>query len=157
MHEEGFPTAPDGDGGDGITVSPETPYETRFFSVHFAKNNKINEWFTLTESEAQEFYSVYTDGTKGMRYLVSAEGPNGVALGTPAKGSTNENDYVFTGNWKLGDVEYTPETIKSFIPTGDLTEFYPVYTTSPRKYSIKFLIPFFAFDKLIPVSLAIVS
>ena len=48
--------------------------------------------------EAVVFYEVFTDGTKTIEYLTSAEGPNGVALGTPAKGSTNENDYVFTGN-----------------------------------------------------------
>ena len=98
------------------------------------------------ESEAQEFYSVYTDGTKGMRYLVSAEGPNGVALGTPAKASTDTNSFEFTGRWLLNnnpsniyttnenDGEYL--SLYGLIPETSM-DFYPQYETVERKYSVK--------------------
>ena len=91
------------------------------------------------KADAGVFYEVFTDGNQTIEYLTSAQGPNGTAIGEkPAKPETNENSYVFAEKWMLGNVEYTTETIKSFKPTADLTEFYPVYTTVPRKYSIKF-------------------
>ena len=98
--------------------------------------------------DAVVFYEAFTDGTKTIEYLTSAEGPNGVALGIPAKGSTDESDYKFTGRWISNGITYTTianeiaagtyPSLNELIPTEELTEFYPVYTTTPRLYSIKF-------------------
>ena len=96
------------------------------------------------KEEANLYYEVFTDGSEKLGYLISKEGPNGIALGSPAKSSTDEYNYIFSGRWLCNDVIYTTlaedteySSLYELQPNEDMI-FYPVYDSTQRKYSIKF-------------------
>ena len=98
------------------------------------------------ENNPEEHYYVYTDGTENLQYLVSKEGPKGAALTNPAKASTNENSFKFTGRWESNGVLYTnnpedtdPNVIQfaDCVPETDMN-FYAIYETTERVYVISF-------------------
>lgn len=92
----------------------------------------------------EPYYSVLSNGSATLAYLISDEGPNGIALTEPVKVADNENVYKFSGNWVVAasaDDSFSvgqkvPQTsFGNYKPEGDIT-FTASYTSSPREYSI---------------------
>ena len=95
-------------------------------------------------------YEVFGDGTETIGKLISASGPNGVAMRNPSKGSSEAFDYEFTGYWidQNGVRYYVPDLVEApdeenelnlleTNPTKDLT-FVPEYNAIDRYYEVRF-------------------
>ena len=97
---------------------------TRAISIKFMRLEEGAENNTV-------FYQTFapTGNTENtLQFLTSADGPNGSALGIPAKDATVENTYTFK-EWANVDM--------SIKPTVDMV-IYPIYTPVPRYYQINF-------------------
>ena len=99
-------------------------------------------------AEAIEHYHVKAGQGKTLGFLTSKEGPNGEAMKTPNKPSSQAQNFRFTGYWidQNGTYYYTDsvETPKagsikfdSYVPVTDLV-LYPEYDPTPRSYPVKF-------------------
>lgn len=125
-----------------------------------ASGMEVNSAYTLTfyndnpdDEDSTVFYSVKAPQSpteeQHLGYLVSAEGPNGEELGTPAKTSTEQNSFKFTGYWidKKTGKKYFADGIESpvsgstcfddVLASADMV-FYPEYEVTNRVYYITF-------------------
>lgn len=114
----------------------------------------------LTEQNSDQYHyrvlgSSVEANKKTVEFLVSSDGPTGIAMTTPSKDDTVEYTYDFTGYWidvATGKYYYLPSDFEgkenvthpdgaisfaTFTPSANMT-FYPQYNDAPRKYGVKF-------------------
>jgi hypothetical protein len=93
----------------------------------------------------EPYYSVLTDGTATLEYLISKDGPTGIALTTPIKVSDNDEDFTFNGQWTVAETEAGSIFTKGIkIAQADFgnykpnknTAFVANYNSSPREYKV---------------------
>ena len=128
------------------------PNLTILYGPNIDKNNSTMAYdikFISENSEnAIDHYHVKAGQGKTLGFLTSKEGPNGEAMKTPNKPSSQAHNYEFTGYWvdQNGTYYYTSmvETPKansvkfeSYVPVTDLV-LYPDYEETPRFYPVKF-------------------
>lgn len=101
------------------------------------------------DTNAATFYRVLgRSGQSNIGYLISAEGPTGMAITDPSKSDTSEFTYTFTGYWKdasdnmyyvdgLENPDASAKNFNNVIPTENMV-FYPVFREERKKHSIKF-------------------
>ena len=110
----------------------------------------------LSAKDSEEYYyrvlgSSVVENKKSIAYLISANGPTGIAMGTPSRDDTIESTYAFTGYWidQYGQKYYNPIDLNGATPEVNTTSFedvfpdkdlvfYPEYIESPRMYSVSF-------------------
>jgi hypothetical protein len=109
----------------------------------------------LADNNPKVHYEVYASGDSegdaaiALGVLISADGPNGVAMKSPVKVSDVESSYTFSGYWfdASGQIYYDPSVVEpyrdgalelsSIVPNADMT-FYPDYTPTDRYYEVRF-------------------
>ena len=91
------------------------------------------------------YYSVLTDGTAKLDYLISAEGPAGITLATPVKVSTSTDVFTFSGTWVVSasqdssipvGTEILQSNFGNYIPKGDIS-FTAKFNRADRMYKVK--------------------
>lgn len=110
----------------------------------------------LSAKDSEEYYyrvlgSSVAANKKSIAYLISENGPTGIAMGTPSRDDTIESTYTFTGYWidQYGQKYYNPIDLNGATPEVNTTSFenafpdkdlvfYPEYIESPRMYSVSF-------------------
>lgn len=134
------------------------------FKYDIGENGSLNEAVSVTfmslergSEDNSVHYEVKASGDEdgdNLSVLVSAQGPNKVAMTAPKKNSTVESSFEFTGYWIYGETQkyYDPaffaDNTDVVHPTGatsfedttpmvDMT-FYPEYKTTPKKYEVTF-------------------
>lgn len=124
-------------------------------------NPAVELIFWTNEDAEEQYYRVLGSGdTTGddahsIGHLISANGPLGIAMGTPHKESSTSHNYRFTGYWihEKNNVQtkyYNPTdfeegatidpsatSFNDIIPEEDM-EFYPEYVTTNRQYKVRF-------------------
>ena len=117
-----------------------TKLEPKAVEIKFMGSKDIN---------AATFYRVLgRSGQSNIGYLISAEGPTGMAITDPSKSDTSEFTYTFTGYWKdasdnmyyvdgLENPDASAKNFNNVIPTENMV-FYPVFREERKKHSIKF-------------------
>lgn len=86
-----------------------------------------------------KFDSSLDDSYRTLEYLTGAEGPNG-AIGIPAKQSTNDTDYKYSGQWQMriiGSSTISTKNLDDTVVNKDCI-FIPIYNTSDRQYTVVF-------------------
>ena len=93
----------------------------------------------------EPYYTVLTDGTVDLAYLISKEGPNGIALTTPIKVADNDEVFAFNGQWTVAQTaensgftqgqKINQSDFSSYKPKGD-TIFTANYSSTPRTYKV---------------------
>ena len=93
----------------------------------------------------EPYYTVLTDGTATLDFLISAEGPNGVALTTPIKVADNRFTYAFNGKWTVAetasgsiftkDAKINQTDFANYTPNRD-TSFTANFDSSQRMYKV---------------------
>ena len=120
--------------------------EEKIGSSNLTKAYKI-EFYNVPNINANTnaYYTVLTDGNYTMNQLIKSSGPSGVDLMMPTMQSTNTLDYVFSGKWKVVNLDrpdadpiiYDMATDFDFKPTQNM-KLEPIYNAVTRYYTVYF-------------------
>lgn len=118
------------------------PNVTKAYTLRFYNLDTMPTDSEVTNDTYQTFFKVKFDSSldssyRTLKYLTSAEGPNGT-IGTPKKESTKDTVFTHTGQWKMrimGSSVVSEKELDSTVVDKDCV-FIPVYETSDRTYKV---------------------
>ena len=109
------------------------------------QNASMIKFYNSETIIGEPYYTVLTDGTETLAKLISAEGPNGVALTAPIKMADKQYNYYFDNLWTVAEAEegsilevgkkYNQNDFDKYIPNKNIT-FVANFSTTPTLYDV---------------------
>ena len=111
------------------------------------QNASMIKFYNSETIIGEPYYTVLTDGTETLAKLISAEGPNGVALTTPIKMADKQYNYHFNDLWTVAEAEegsilefgkkYNQNDFDKYTPNKNIS-FVANFSTTPTLYDVIF-------------------